>query len=182
MEQILLSIMERIHSEMPSIQTIDEDYGQLEALDNNDDTYPLVFPAVLIDTPQAEWSNLQGKSQKGTLTLRLRLLIDCYDDTHYGSNPASKIKERAELVRTLHKSLQGFHPATVPDAFPSGLTTVPDASPSGSVLIRTSSHFFTAAHGIKVYESTYTITLTDLIQETVTVASPQKVVLSVKKL
>lgn len=176
MEQILLSIMERIHSEMPSIQTIDEDYGQLEALDNNDDTYPLVFPAVLIDTPQAEWSNLQGKSQKGTLTLRLRLLIDCYDDTHYGSNPASNIKERAELVRTLHKSLQGFHPATVPEV------TVPDASPSGSVLIRTSSHFYTAAHGIKVYESTYTITLTDLIQETVTVASPQKVVLSVKKL
>lgn len=174
MEELFISIIDRIKEENPTLQTVDEDYGQLEALDTETDTYPLVFPACLIDLQGCEWSNIQGKSQKGTATVRVRLCIDCYDDTHYGSETTIKIMERAELVNTLHKSLQGYCPLE-----PSLVT---DASPSGSVLNRTSSRFFTAPHGIKVYESTYTVVLTDLILETKKVASPQKVVLSVKKL
>lgn len=164
MEQIFLSLINHIKSSLPQIQTIDEDYGQLEALDQEStDEYPLIFPAVLIDLPQAEWSNLQGKSQKGNVSIRIRLALDCYDDTHYGSNPETKIKERAELVHTLHKLLQSFRPVEDGD------------------LNRTTSRFYNLNHGIKVYESTYNLTITDQIRETMKVAAP-KVVVSVSQL
>ena len=38
-----------IKENMPSLSLVDEDYGQLEAIDKEDvDTYPVTFPCVLI--------------------------------------------------------------------------------------------------------------------------------------
>lgn len=164
MEQIFSNIINHIHSQIPELQTIDEDLGQLDILDQEDtDSYPVIFPAVLIDIQGAQWSNMRGKNQKGTLSLRVRLAIDCYDDTHFydPSTSAVKIKERAELLHTLHKSLQCFRPL------------------GDGELIRTASAFFTAAHNVKVYEQTYTLALTDLIPETET-AAPQNIRLFAK--
>lgn len=165
MELLLYHLIDHIKENMPSLSLVDEDYGQLEAIDKEDvDTYPVTFPCVLIDIPETEWSNLSGKSQKGKAKVNVRLVIDCYDDTHYGSGTEEKTLERAEMVKELHKILQGYRPD------------------EDGELIREKSRFYTWSHGIKVYEMLYSVAATDIIQETEKVAAPRKVVLSVSKL
>lgn len=146
MESILEKIISYVGDSMPMLKVIDEDYGQLEFIDQQDrDTYPLTFPAVLIDAPETQWSNIEGLSQKGLTTVRVKLIIDCYDDTHYGSGTTELIARREALRRRLHLLLQGFR--------------VED----GTALIRTSSRFYTFNHGIKVYEATYTAEVTEML-------------------
>ena len=148
MEILLQDLINLFGAEMPELSTIDEDYGQLEMIDQEGrDTYSLTYPAVLIDAPDTQWSNIAGLSQKGDATIRARLIIDCYDDTHYGSTTTDRIEERAELRRKVHKLLQGYR------------------VDEESTLIRTSSRFYTWNHGIKVYEQTYTCVVTEMDEE-----------------
>ena len=161
MEKLLESLIDLFGREMPELRTVDEDYGQLEMINQeNRDTYPLTFPAVLIDAPDVSWSNIGGLSQKGTATVRVRLIIDCYDDTHYGSNTTARIAKRAALRRKVHKLLQGYRIEDITE------------------LIRTNSRFYTWDHGIKVYEQTYTGVVTELLQpETIPAHASPKVVI-----
>lgn len=162
MELLIYHLIDHIKESMPSLYMVDEEYGQLEAIDKeNVDTYPVTFPCVLIDIPETEWSNLSGKSQKGKAKVNVRLVIDCYDDTHYGADTEEKTLQRAEMVKDLHKALQGYRPD------------------EDGELIREKSRFYTWSHGIKVYEMLYSVATTDMIQETEKVAAPRKVVLSV---
>lgn len=157
MESLIFETIALLKREMPELLTIDEDYGQLEALrDGAQDMYPLTFPAVLIEAPSAHWSNLADGSQKGECTLRVRLCIDCYDDTHAGSGTERAILLRDGKVKALHRLLQGFRPG--------------DDGP----LVRTESRFYTFTHGIKVYESTYTCTATDTVTRTQAPAAPPR--------
>jgi hypothetical protein len=159
MEQLLESLINLLGENMPELSFIDEDYGQLEMINQeNRDTYPLTFPAVLIDAPDVIWSNIAGLSQKGTCTIRAKLIIDCYDDTHHGSGTTELIAERAALRAKLHRLLQGYRIE--------GMTE----------LIRTSSRFYTWDHGIKVYEQTYTGIVTELLEpQTESVAATPKI-------
>ena len=148
MEKLLQDLINLFGQMMPELSTIDEDYGQLEMIDQEGrDTYPLTYPAVLIDAPDTQWSSIAGLSQKGDATIRARLIIDCYDDTHYGSTTTDRIEERAALRRKVHKLLQGYR------------------VDEESTLIRTSSRFYTWNHGIKVYEQTYTCVVTEMDEE-----------------
>ena len=89
MESILVNLIDHLSRELPWARTIDEDYGQLEALDDeNIDMYPLTFPAILIDLPGTDWSD--------------------YDDTHGGSNTVDQIMQREEKRKALHTLLQGY--------------------------------------------------------------------------
>lgn len=46
MELLLYHLIDHIKENMPSLSLVDEDYGQLEAIDKEDvDTYPVTFPA-----------------------------------------------------------------------------------------------------------------------------------------
>ena len=147
MEQLLESLIDRLGQMMPELSYVDEDYGQLEMINQeNRNTYPLTYPAALIDAPDVVWSNIQGLSQKGTCTIRVKLIVDCYDDTHHGSGTTGLIAQRAALRKKLHKLLQGYRIE--------GTTE----------LIRTSSRFYTWDHGIKVYEQTYTGVVTEIIE------------------
>ena len=122
MEEIIENLICLFLEKMPELKVIDEDYGQLEMIDDDTrDTYPLTFPALLIEAPQAEWSNVLGLHQKGLATVRTRLIIDCYDDTHARSGTVEKIREREAMRKKVH--------------------------------------------GIKVYEQTYTVEVTELIPE-----------------
>ena len=165
MESLLYQLINHIKENMPSLSLVDEDYGQLEAIDKEDmQTYPVTFPCVLIDMPETDWSNLSGKSQKGKTKVNVRLVIDCYDDTHYGSGTMEAMHDRAEMVRDLHRFLQCYRPD------------------GDGELIREKSRFYTWSHGIKVYEMLYSVSVTDIIQETVKAAEKPRVVLSVQKL
>ena len=75
MESILEDLVRHVGDNMPELKVVDEDYGQLEFIDQESrDTYPLTFPAVLIDAPDVSWSNIRGLSQKGLATVRARLV------------------------------------------------------------------------------------------------------------
>ena len=147
MEKLLQDLINLFGQMMPELSTIDEDYGQLEMINQeNRDTYPLTYPALLIDAPDVQWSNIEGLSQKGTATIRARLIIDCYDDTHHGSGTTQYIAERAALRAKVHKLLQGH--------------CVDGQGP----LTRSGSRFYTWDHGIKVYEQTYSCVVTEMLE------------------
>lgn len=165
MEYILQDLITHIADAMPDISLVDEDYGQLEMLDQQDrDTYPLTYPAVLIDAPEASWTNDTGNNQRGTATIRARLIIDCYDDTHAGSGSTGKIAGREEMRQRLHSLLQGHR--------------IQD----DQALNRTASRFYTWNHGIKVYEQTYTVMITERLEEPTqpTTARPQVTVVRLR--
>lgn len=154
MEEILEELVNLIGRSFPNFGTVDEDYGQLEMIDMTDrETYPLTYPACLIDAAECAWTNVEGISQRGTLQVRVRLIIDCYDDTHYRSGTVDKIRERAAIRQELHKLLQGHRY-------------------EGQELIRTNSRFYTQNHGIKVYESLYTVAVSEYIVEDLQTVSP----------
>ena len=153
MESLLVNLIGKIAGELSWARTVDEDYGQLEALDDeNIDMYPLTFPAILIDLPGTEWSDAGDLSQRGVCEVRVRLAIDCYDDTHAGSQTTDRIMQREEKRKALHALLQGYRVS------------------SEGALIRTRSKFFTFNHGIKVYEATYTCATSETTRERATIA------------
>ena len=161
---MICKLVAHINEQMPELSMVDEDYGQLENLeDDNRDMYPITFPAVLVENTETEWSNLAGRSQKGDAMFRVRLIIDCYDDTHTECGTQYAVEEREDMRSRLHTILQGFRPV------------------DDGVLIRKRSKFFTWYHGIKVYEMTYACVVTETIRETVKAEHP-KVSLSVGKL
>lgn len=164
MESLLLRLISHIKESLPQLSLVDEDYGQLEAIDNdNIDQYPLTFPAVLIDAPEVEWQNMANLSQQGTAKINVRLVIDCYDDTHYTSGSVEAIAERQQLVQDLHHALQGFRPV------------------DEGVMIRTASKFYTFNHGIKVYDTVYSVAVYDVNRQTKTTHEQSvKVALDVK--
>ena len=148
MENLLEHLVNYLGENFTDAKMVDEDYGQLEMLDDpNRDTYPLVYPAILVDAPDTTWSNIQGTNQKGEATVRVRLILDCYDDTHYGSGTTDRIAAREAQRRRLHVLLQGHRIG------------------EQQAMIRTSSRFYTANHGIKVYEATYTVGVHEDIEE-----------------
>ena len=52
MEHVLEDLIRLVGEAFPDMKTVDEDYGQLEMLDDDTrDTYPITFPAVLIAAP-----------------------------------------------------------------------------------------------------------------------------------
>lgn len=159
MEQIIRTLIGHIQSSMPQLALVDEDYGQLEYIDKEDvDTYPLVMPAVLIDTPETSWTDTADGGQKGTCKVRVRLIIDCYDDTHATSGTLDRVAERERMRHGLHRLLQGFRPD------------------SDGALVRTQSRFYTWSHGIKVYEQTYTTTTSEQVADAPAVATARPVV------
>lgn len=103
MEQIFISILESISREMPELSLVDEDYGQLET---EGDTYPVTFPCALVGNMEADWEDIGMGTQKGVVTLTARLAIDCYDDTHLGSNTTEKAAGRLRMANRLYAALQ----------------------------------------------------------------------------
>ena len=145
MELFLYQIINHVKEGMPGLSLVDENYGQLENIDQSDtDMYPVTFPAVLIDLQEASWSNLEGKSQKGTVKVNVQLLIDCYDDTHYTSGTYNKVRERQLKAKELYKALQEFQ-----------------CTEETSPLVRVKSRDYSLPGNIKVYETVYSFTLHD---------------------
>ena len=136
MDELLLKIMQHIAAAMPELSLVDEDYGQLET---QEDTYPVTFPCVLVGNMSGGWRDLgYSGAQEGTVTLTVRLAVDCYDDTHIGSTQEQRIAGRQEQARQLYKALQTRR-------------FVNDMGP----LSRVKSQDYALPHGIKVYEQTY---------------------------
>ncbi|MBD9094845.1 MAG: hypothetical protein EGQ20_20305 [Bacteroides oleiciplenus] len=148
MEQLFNDIQQQIADKMgDTVSLIDEDCGQLEALQNGEDQYPVTFPCVLIGIPETLWDTLKGNLQHGKTTVTVRLAFDCYDDTHYGSTQEQHAAERMALAQRLNSALHGWR-----------------FDGCATVLIRHASRQFSLPGGIKVYEVEYTTTVADEIQ------------------
>lgn len=143
MNELFTSIMQRIAAAMPHISLIDEDYGQLET-GAADDHYPVTFPCALIGNMEVTWGNLAGGTQRGSATITVRLAIDCYDDTHRGSGTEMLASERARMAHTLYCTLHGFRPSS-----------------EASAMERTATRFYPLPGGIKVYEHTFTLRISE---------------------
>lgn len=141
MEQIFISILEFISREMPELSLVDEDYGQLET---DEDTYPVTFPCAFVGNMEAEWNDIGMGAQKGVVTLTARLAIDCYDDTHIGSNTTEKVAERLRMANRLYAVLQDS-------------THSQDMGP----MYRTKSRCYSLPGMIKVYEYVFQFELHD---------------------
>lgn len=145
MESLIYNIISHIKDNMPTIAVVDENYGQIESICNatDDNMYPLTFPAVLVDLQEVVWTPLKQLIQRGEARVNVQLLIDCYDDTHYGSDSCKTVDQRAKMANELHRCLQGFMPC------------------GDSAMRRESSKFYTVTHGIKIYETVYVVRLLD---------------------
>ncbi len=141
MEDVFLSIQERIAESLPELSLVDEDYGQLIT---EGDTYPVTFPCVLIGNIEADWQHVGLGAEKGVCTVTIKLAIDCYNDTHYSSGTSDKIRERLNLNRRVYLALQGFR-----------------SSREMSALIRVKSTDYSLPGGIKVYETVFQFTCHD---------------------
>ena len=151
MERILHDILVRLEDEAPvlGLSYVDEDFGQLEAIDEEGkDTYPLTYPAVLCEVQGVYWNNTDRLQQEGSATIAVRLLIDCYDDTHAGSTTIDRILERSQLNRSLTEILHGMR--------------ILDNTAS---LTRISSNSYNGPHLIKVYETVYTAKVWEKFKE-----------------
>ena len=143
MDELLLSIMQHIAAAMPELSLVDEDYGQLET---QEDTYPVTFPCVLVGNMVGDWRDLgYSGAQEGTVMLTVRMVIDCYDDTHVGSTQENAITDRQQMARKLYKALQMQR-------------FCKDMGP----VSRVKSQDYTIAHGIKVYEQIYQFDYKDM--------------------
>lgn len=62
METLFNDIQKRIAGNIEWLRgQVDEDYGQLDMLyrqDEDSETYPMVYPMVLVDTPEVQWQTL----------------------------------------------------------------------------------------------------------------------------
>ncbi len=153
METLFLSVQKRIAENMPELSLVDEDYGQLNT---EEDAYPVTFPCVLIQVEEIDWKDLGGGKQQGTANIRVKLSIDCYDDTHYTSGTANKAAGRMLLYKKMHKQLNMFKGGILADD--SGTVIDKYFTP----MKRLKSVFYSLPGGVKVYEGVYSCQILDL--------------------
>lgn len=143
MEHILTSIIEKLEANAVALglSMVDEEYGQVDIIDDGSrETYPVTFPAVFVDFQGVQWESLGRRMQKGTATVAVNVYVDCYDDTHAYSTTIGKASERMALVRSVTELLQGWEP-----------------DGASGQLIRTGAAASTGNHGIKLYQTTFTV-------------------------
>jgi hypothetical protein len=139
MEEILIAILNRIQEKVAGLSLIDEDTGQIDLLDSEQqDTYPVTFPCVLVGNTDINWTDIGLGVQKGEVQMTLKLAIDCYDDTHIGSGTTDKIQIRQQLSTDVYKSLQGFRHGRYMSA-----------------MVRVKSRDYTLPGNVKVYEKVF---------------------------
>lgn len=139
MEQLFNDLQKQIAATMGgAVSLIDEDYGQLETLQNGGEQYPVTFPCVLASMPAVEWRSLKTGAQPGTLTLTVRLAFDCYADTAPESTREQAAAGRMMLSRKLDGCIHGW-----------------TFEGCARAMLRRRTRCYSMPRGIKVYEHTY---------------------------
>ncbi len=108
--KILLDLQNRISTEVPEIQFIDQDLGQLGQVGENG-RLPLAFPAVLIDFPNTDYSELSTSAQLGNVPITFQLIFDNYSQTWHKAPEEVKAKglEYLDIEQRLHNCINGWY-------------------------------------------------------------------------
>lgn len=153
MDELYLAVMRRL-ANLDGISMIDEDHGQLETYE---DGYPLTYPAILIGTPEIYYDDATRTSQTGTVSLQVKLVIDCYHDTHYGSSQEDFVKTHMQRFREVQETLHGFAPNLSHEEGE-------EVRSECGRLCRQSARVYSLAGGINVYETIFQCKVKDFIR------------------
>lgn len=107
--QFILDFQARIELKMPEIKYVDQDLGQL-GQDGDDEKPSLAYPAILIDFPDTDFTNLSGGAQLGVVQISIQLIFAPYSQS-WQKAPLSvreKALEYLVIEQKLHKSLQNW--------------------------------------------------------------------------
>jgi hypothetical protein len=107
--QIILDLQARITAKLPEINYIDQDLGQLSQV-GPDERPPIVYPAVLIDFPNSDFSNISGGAQLGAVPISFQLVFAPFSQTWQNVPDLVKKKglEYLETEQKLHQALQNW--------------------------------------------------------------------------
>lgn len=107
--QIILDLQARITAELPEIKYIDQDLGQLGQV-SPEERPPISYPAILIDFPNSDYSNLSGGAQLGAVPISFQLIFAPFSQTWQNAPDLVKKKglEYLETEQKLHKALQNW--------------------------------------------------------------------------
>ncbi|MDM1557073.1 hypothetical protein HX126_21185 [Chryseobacterium indologenes] len=108
--QIILDLYDRISKEVPEINYIDQDLGQLGQTGDNEKP-PLSYPALLIDFPDSEYSDISTGGQIGEVQISFQLIFDTYSQTWHKSPTTVIMKglDYLKIEQKLHKCLQRWN-------------------------------------------------------------------------
>lgn len=153
MEEVYLKIAELIREAVPEIVHIDEDTGQLYPAQYDDRyEYPLLFPCLLVDASTVDWkAENQVVSQRGTISITIKLAFKCDEDSHYSSiehgNDFRQLKERQRIGKNVVKALHGY-----------------SFGDWTSSMLRRQTRNYSIPGRVKVYETTFAMSVYESLQ------------------
>jgi len=105
--QHYLSLSARILAQVPAIQWVDLDLGQLEHYDTRP---PVQFPCVLVDYPDAAYKELGGGVQWGDVTVQLRLGFAPFSSANSAAPVSAQEQalQHYEIEQALYIAVQGW--------------------------------------------------------------------------
>lgn len=151
MESLYLRIAERLRKLVPELDHIDEDTGQLYPVQYDDRYgYPILFPCCLIDATTTDFKAEKFPDiQRGTATVTIKVAFQCDEDTHYESGrPFVQMEQRLAVNRKVVSALHGYR-----------------FGDDVSDMRRTQARAYPLAGRVKVYESTFSVNVTEELEE-----------------
>ena len=107
MDTVYADLINRLSTAVPELRWIDYDQGQI---DYPAEHYPIDFPALLIDFASTEWEDIGQQIQGGDMTISFRIAFRLYEDlnNHTPADSRNAGLQKLQLLKTVHKALQGF--------------------------------------------------------------------------
>ena len=101
-----LEIAQHLFDNMPDINWIDRDKGQI---DNEEEFHSLICPAILLNFGETTWTGLTRGSQLGDLTITTKLIfVKPIDTFTRGTNPLQEYAHFNALSDELHDVVRNY--------------------------------------------------------------------------
>ncbi len=102
---IYKQIADHLRDKLPALRTIDADKGQLA---DPEKAYPLLFPAVLIDLDNIDWSNQGNHVQNGKCNIAITVAVLPVNQSHQDSPTIDDFVGQMEIINQVYSELAGF--------------------------------------------------------------------------
>jgi hypothetical protein len=153
MQQLLTALQARLQQQVPGLQYIDEDWGQLDYYSPHP---PVQWPCALIDIATVQWSNQGAQLQAGIATVSITVANVKTTNTSSLAPMAQRNTAFAihELLTQIHQALHAYLPAG-----------------GSSRMYRKSTQRTRRDDGIQQYQLTYQLTVAEVAATTAAVAT-----------
>lgn len=101
------SVKGRLVKELPWLETIDLDKGQVGRGERN---YPLSLPAAYIRLGRIDWESRAGL-QEGDIELGVTLVLESVQDTYAGAEAEREALREVDLEEAVYEALEGYSSA-----------------------------------------------------------------------